>query len=134
MGSACCVPARDRTVPNRTGSGTGTETSCRNITCSPTLSFHCDRQRCLAGEIDDSPYHVSNGASTNTSREIEGLEGSERDNFSDGRNLENFRMPISCKSLVHGERGANYIALPSGNLVIISVYVFPQKSIFTIFI
>ncbi|KAJ0024228.1 hypothetical protein Pint_09015 [Pistacia integerrima] len=111
MGSACCVAARDGTLPCRTG--TGTETSRRNITCSPTWSFRWDHQRRVAGEIEDSSYQVSHGVSTNTSREIKGLSGSERGNLSDGGNLENSGTPISCKSLVHGERGANFIALPS---------------------
>ncbi|KAK2660589.1 hypothetical protein Ddye_007122 [Dipteronia dyeriana] len=108
MGAACCVAARDATLSNRTQH----EPTHRNITCSPSWSFHWDQRR-VAGEVEDSSYQASNGNSRNGCREIKGAIDSERGNLSDGGSLENFGTPASPKSPVHEEMGVNSLTLPS---------------------
>lgn len=113
MGSACCVAARDGTLPNRTR----VETSRRNVICSPSWSFRRDNQRRVAGEVDESPYQVSRGVNRNLSGEIKGLFDSERGNHSDGGSLEIVGTPSSLKSPVHEEMGANLMTMPSGRFL-----------------
>ncbi|XWS25818.1 hypothetical protein CRYUN_Cryun27aG0099800 [Craigia yunnanensis] len=106
MGSACCVASRDRNLPNRTGG----ETLHRNVTCSPSWSFHWDNRRRVAGEIEEPSYQVSNGASRNVSMEIKGTLGSDRGNLSDqgsALEIENYGTPTSQKSPVHEDMGGN---------------------------
>ncbi|XP_048331381.2 uncharacterized protein LOC107420500 isoform X2 [Ziziphus jujuba] len=99
MGSACCVAARERTHPNRTGG----ETVHRNVIYSPSWSFRWDNRGRVAGETDTPLYQVSHGISRNASMELKGPLGSERGNFSDaGSPMENFESPTSQKSPVHG--------------------------------
>ncbi|OMO75226.1 Zinc finger, RING-type [Corchorus olitorius] len=114
MGSACCVAARDRSLPNRTG--TGSETLHRNVTCSPSWSFRWDNRRRVAGEIEEPSYQVSNGASRNVSMEIKGTLSSDRGNLSDQGSpleMENYGTPASQKSPVHEEMCGNMMTPPS---------------------
>ncbi|WRX30462.1 hypothetical protein QQP08_022949 [Theobroma cacao] len=111
MGSACCVAAKERTLPNRTRS----ETLHTNVTCSPSWSFRWDNRRRVAGETEDPSYQVSNGASRNISMEIKGTLGSDRGNLSDQGSvleIENYGTPTSQKSPVHApsdvSRASNY--------------------------
>ena len=113
MGSACCVAAKDRTLPNRTGG----ETLHRNVMCSPSWSFRRDNRRRVAGEIEEPSYQVSNEASRNVSMEIKGTLGSDRGNLSDQGSpleIENYGTPTSQKSPVHEEMGGNMMTSPSG--------------------
>ncbi|KAE8674803.1 protein TIC 20-I [Hibiscus syriacus] len=113
MGSACCVAARDRTIPNRTG----LETLNRNVRRSPSLSLCRDNRRRVAGEIYEPSYQVSNGTSTNVSMEIKGSLGSDRGNLSDQGSLheiEAYGTPTSQKSPVREEMGENMMTHPSG--------------------
>ena len=113
MGSACCVAARDRTLPNRTGG----EILHRNVTCSPSWSFRRDNRRRVAGEIEEPSYQVSNGGSRNVSMEIKGTLGSDRGNLSDQGSLleiENYGTPTSQKSPVHEEMGGTMMTPSSG--------------------
>ncbi|XWS14538.1 hypothetical protein CRYUN_Cryun35bG0018400 [Craigia yunnanensis] len=101
MGSACCVAARDRTLPNRNGG----ETLHRNVTCSPSWSFRRDNLRRVAIEIEEPSYQVSNGAGRN-----------DRGNLSDQGSpleIENYGTPSSQKSPVHEEMGGNMMTPPS---------------------
>lgn len=117
MGSACCVAARERSQPNRTGS----ETLRRNALYSPSWSFRYDNRRRVAGEID-TPYRASRGTSRNASMELKGALSSERGNFSDlGSSLENFGTPISQKSPVHGGICASLRTPSSGEFYYISI-------------
>ncbi|XVE56094.1 hypothetical protein DITRI_Ditri03aG0209700 [Diplodiscus trichospermus] len=106
MGSACCTAARDTILPNRAGR----ETLHRNVTCSPSWSFRWDNRRRVAGEIEETSYQVSSGASRNVSMEIKGTLGSDRGNLSDQGSplgIENYGTPTSQKSPVHEEMGGN---------------------------
>ncbi|KAE8715538.1 protein TIC 20-I [Hibiscus syriacus] len=112
MGSACCVAARDRIIPNRTGR----ETLNRNVRCSPSWSFCRDNRRRVAGEIYEPSYQVSNGTSRNVSMEIKGTLGSDRSNLSDQGSLheiEAYGTPASQKSPVREEMGENMTTHPS---------------------
>lgn len=111
MGSACCVPARERTHPNRTGG----ENLRRNVIYSPSWSFRWDNRRRVAGEVETPSYQVSCAISRNASMELKGPLGSERGNFSDmGSPLENFGSPTSQKSPVHGGTVTHLMTSPSG--------------------
>lgn len=113
MGSACCVAARDRTIPNRTGG----ETLHRNVTFSPSWSFRWDNRRRVAGEIEEPSYQVSNGANRNFSMEIKGRLGSGRGNLSDQGSpleIENYGTTTSLKSPVLEEMGGNMMTPSSG--------------------
>ncbi|MFQ6628814.1 hypothetical protein Gotur_006884 [Gossypium turneri] len=106
MGSACCVAARERTLPKRTG----VETLHRNTTCSPSWSFRWDSQRCVADEIEEPSYQVSNRASRNVSMERKGTLGSGRRNISDQRNaleIENYEIPTCQKFPIREDMGRN---------------------------
>ncbi|KAM3758536.1 hypothetical protein ACB098_01G052100 [Castanea mollissima] len=96
MGSACCVAARDKTIPLRAGG----ESLHRNAIHSPSWSRRWDSRGRVAGE--NPSYQVSNGISQNVSMELKGSLGSERGNLSDGGSpLENSGTPASLKSPAH---------------------------------
>lgn len=111
MGSVCCVAAKDQTLPNRTGS----ESFHRNPVCSPSLSFQWDRWGRVASEIDDLSFRASRRVSRSVSMEFKGSLSSDRGNLSDvGSTLENSVTPISQKSPIHEQLGANRMTLSSG--------------------
>ena len=111
MGSACCVAAKDHTIPSQTGD----ERLQRNVACSPSWSFQWDHQVRVAGEIENPSWHTSRGVSRNVSMELKGSLSSERGNFSDGAStLENSVTPISQKSPVHEALVANSMTPFSG--------------------
>ncbi|XP_015884967.3 uncharacterized protein LOC107420500 isoform X1 [Ziziphus jujuba] len=119
MGSACCVAARERTHPNRTGG----ETVHRNVIYSPSWSFRWDNRGRVAGETDTPLYQVSHGISRNASMELKGPLGSERGNFSDaGSPMENFESPTSQKSPVHGRMVTRLMTSSSADLSMASNY------------
>lgn len=119
MGSACCVAAKERTYPSRSGG----ETLCRNVIYSPSWSFRWDNRGRVAGETETPLYQVSHGISRNASMELKGTLGSERGNFSDaGSPLENFESPISQKSPVHGRVVTRLMTSSSGKLLIIILF------------
>ncbi|KAE8665196.1 protein TIC 20-I [Hibiscus syriacus] len=106
MGSVCCVAARDRTLPKRTGG----ETLHRNLTCSPSWSLRRDNQRCVADEIEEPSYQMSNRVSRNVSMERRGTLGSGRRKVSDqgsALGIENYETPTSQKSPIHEVTGRN---------------------------
>ncbi|WCJ35233.1 RING/U-box superfamily protein [Euphorbia peplus] len=106
MGSACCVPARNEDLTNRTT----VNTLHRNVRCSPTWSFRWENRRRVAGEIDDSPYQTSHGLSRDVSVEMKGPLGSDRGNLSDEVSLhESYGTPVSLKSPVHERMSVNLI-------------------------
>ncbi|KAK8624388.1 hypothetical protein V6N13_065733 [Hibiscus sabdariffa] len=114
MGSACCVAARERTLPNRTGG----ETLHRNLTRSPSWSFRWDNQRCVADEIEEPSYQMSNRVSRNVSMERRGTLGSGRRKISDQRSAlerENYETPTSQKSPIHEVRGRDMM-IPSSDI------------------
>lgn len=114
MGAACCVAARDKELPNRTGG----ENLHRNVRCSPTWSFRWENRRRVAGEIEDSPYQTSRGLSRDVSVEMKGTLGSDRGNLSGGLSPhESFGTPISLKSPGHEPMAANLIRHPSGKVL-----------------
>lgn len=99
MGSACCVAAKDHTIPST--SRTGGESLNRNAVCSPTWSFQWDSWGRVAGEIEDPSFHTSRRVSRNVSMELKGSLSSERGNLSDwGSTLDNSVTPLSLKSPV----------------------------------
>lgn len=109
MGSACCVAARDKTIPQRAGG----ETLHRNAIPSPSWSFRWDSRGRVAGE--NLSYQVSDGISRNVSMELKGSLGSERGNLSDGGSpLENSGTPTSLKSPVHEGVDVNLMTPHSG--------------------
>lgn len=111
MGSACCVAAKDVTLPNRTGG----DSLHRNVACSPSWSFRWDSLHHVAGEIEDPSFHMSRGISRNVSWELKGSLSSERGNLSDGGStLENSVTPIFRKSPVHQRLLANQMTSSSG--------------------
>uniref|UniRef100_A0A5B7AHL8 RING-type domain-containing protein n=1 Tax=Davidia involucrata TaxID=16924 RepID=A0A5B7AHL8_DAVIN len=110
MGSACCVAARDTTLPNRSGG----ETLHRNAIYSPSWSFRWDNRRRVAGEIEDPSYRLSHEISRDGSMEMKRELGLDGDTFSGGRSpSENFGTPMSQKSPVHEGQDANPITHPS---------------------
>ncbi|KAK7321774.1 hypothetical protein VNO77_32703 [Canavalia gladiata] len=112
MGSACCVSAKDPTVPNRSGG----ENLHRDIVCSPSWSFRWDSRGRVAGEIENPSCHTSHVVSRNVSMELKGSLSSERGNFSDGGSiLDNSVTPISLKSPVDEALVANLMT-PSSDL------------------
>lgn len=114
MGSACCIAAREKDLPSRTGGNA----LYRNVRCSPTWSFQWENRRRVASEIDDSPYQTSHRFSRDVSVEVKGPVGSDRGNLSDEVSLhESFGTPVSLKSPVHEGVVANLIAQPSGDVL-----------------
>ncbi|KAK7280691.1 hypothetical protein RJT34_25758 [Clitoria ternatea] len=112
MGSACCVAAKDHTLPARTGGGS----LHRDVLCSPSWSFRWDSRGRVAGEIESPSCHTSHVVSRNVSMELKGSLSSERCNLSDGGSiLENSVTPISLKSPVDEASVANLMT-PSSDL------------------
>ncbi|XP_027355475.1 uncharacterized protein LOC113865245 [Abrus precatorius] len=110
MGSACCVAAKDHTIPNRAG-GEGLH---RNAVCSPSWSFRWDSWGRVAGEIEDPSSHASHRISRNVSMELK--LSSERGTLSDGGStLENSVTPMSQKSPVR-EHLVTSLMTPSSDL------------------
>ncbi|KAK7310925.1 hypothetical protein RJT34_08726 [Clitoria ternatea] len=98
MGSACCVAAKDHTLPNRTGG----QSLHRNAACSPSWSFRWDSWGRVAGEFEDPSFHTSHRVSRNVSMELKGSLGSERGCLSDGGSTAEISLtPIFHKSPVH---------------------------------
>ncbi|KAF9619412.1 hypothetical protein IFM89_006599 [Coptis chinensis] len=97
MGAACCVAARDGTLPTRTS----TEALHRNIRYSPSWSFRWDNRRRVAGEVGNSPSRYSHGNSGNTGSDVKDQIDVERDISDGGSSLENFRTPTWQKSTIH---------------------------------
>ncbi|KAL1112228.1 hypothetical protein V6Z11_D02G114000 [Gossypium hirsutum] len=127
MGSACCVAARERTLPKRTG----VETLHRNTTCSPSWSFRWDSQRCVADEIEEPSYQVSNRASRNVSLERKGTLGCGRRNISDQRNaleIENYEIPTCQKFPIREDMGRNMMT-PSSDISRASNYSIEVKNL-----
>lgn len=113
MGSACCVAAKSKEdLPISNSSNT----SHRNVRCSPTWSFRWENRRRVAGEIDGSPYQTSHGLSRDASVEVKGPLGSDRGNLSDEVSLhDSYGTPVSLKSPVYEGMRVNLIAQASGN-------------------
>lgn len=89
MGSACCVAARDKTIPN----GSSGEILHRNIRYSPTWSFRWDNRGRVAGEETSMSWY-SDGLSRNDQSEIK----DEPSYAEDGSPLENSRRHAWQKS------------------------------------
>ncbi|OIW03508.1 hypothetical protein TanjilG_31021 [Lupinus angustifolius] len=116
MGAACCVPAKDTSLPHRPGG----ESLCRDVVCSPSWSFRWDNHGRVAGEMENTPFQVSRVVSRNISMELKGSISSERGNLSDeGSTLENSVTPISLKSPAD-EAVVAYLMTPSSDLSISS--------------
>ncbi|KAE9586156.1 hypothetical protein Lal_00009959 [Lupinus albus] len=116
MGAACCVPIKDHNLPNRIGG----ESLHRDVVFSPSWSFRWDSQGHVAGEIENTPDHVSRVVRRNDSMELKGSLSSERGNLSDeGSTLENSVTPISLKSPADEALVANLMT-PSPDLSISS--------------
>ncbi|CAJ1973278.1 unnamed protein product [Sphenostylis stenocarpa] len=112
MGSACCVAAKDQTIPSRTGG----ERLHRNAVCSPPWSFRWDSWGHVGREIENPSFQTSRGVSRNASMEFKGSLSSERGHFSDRvSNLENSVTPISLKSPVHDHLARSQMT-PSSDL------------------
>ncbi|KAJ6336886.1 hypothetical protein OIU76_006706 [Salix suchowensis] len=125
MGAACCIAARDKDFPSRTGC----QALHRNSGCSPTLSFRWDNRRRVAGENEDSSCQMSHGVTRDAGVEIKGTLGSGRDNLSGGLSpLESFGTPMSPKSPVHEGMGVILTAQPS-DLSMESNYPMEVKSV-----
>ncbi|KAG2705718.1 hypothetical protein I3760_05G069800 [Carya illinoinensis] len=98
MGSACCVAARDKTIPN----GSSGEILHRNIRYSPSWSFRWDNRGRVAGE-ETSMGWSSDGLSRNDQSEIK----YEPSYAEDGSPLENFRRRAWQKSLTSEGTGGH---------------------------
>ncbi|XP_020219545.1 uncharacterized protein LOC109802554 [Cajanus cajan] len=110
MGSACCVAAKDHTIPRRTGG----ESIHRNGVCSPSWSFQWDSWGRVAGEIEDPSFHSSRRVSRNVSMELKGSLSSERGNLSDGGStLDNSVSSMSQKSPVREHLVTSQMTLSS---------------------
>ncbi|KAF8377906.1 hypothetical protein HHK36_031294 [Tetracentron sinense] len=112
MGSACCVAAKDRTLPNRLNN----ETFHRNIRYSPSWSFQWDNRGRVAGEVENPTIEFAHGINRNVGLEIKRGIDIETGNVSEGGSpLENFRTPTSQKSPIH-ERTAGNLITPASDL------------------
>jgi hypothetical protein len=103
MGSACCVAARDKTIPN----GSSGEILHRNIRYSPTWSFRWDNRGRVAGE-ETSIGWLSDGVSRNDRSEIK----YEPSSAEEGSPLENSRRCTWQKSLI-SEGTAGHVRTPA---------------------
>lgn len=93
MGAACCVAARERTLPTTRTAGGGLH---RNIRYSPQYSFS------WAGEVGDSPNLLSHGNCGSGDLEIKDQIDVEREDTSDGGSpLQNFQRGAWQKSTIH---------------------------------
>lgn len=118
MGSACCVAAKDSTIPNRTR----VESLHRNDVYSPSWSFRWDRRGRVAGETQNHLYHSSGGVSRNISMELKESLSSERGNLSDGGStMENSVTPTQ-KSPFHEALVANPMTPSSGKFSVIFLF------------
>ncbi|XP_014498547.1 uncharacterized protein LOC106759737 [Vigna radiata var. radiata] len=116
MGSACCVAAKDQTIPSRSGG----ESVRRNAVCSPSWNFRWDSWGRVAREIENPSFHTSRGVSRNASMEFKGSLSSERGHFSDGGStLENSVTPTSLKSPVREYLARNHTT-PSSDMSVTS--------------
>ncbi|KAJ1378868.1 Zinc finger, RING-type [Sesbania bispinosa] len=113
MGSACCVAAKDHTLPNP--NRTRGEKFYSTV-CSPEWSFQRDRWGHVAGEIEDPSFHTSHGVTRHVSMELKRSLSSGRGSLSDGGNtLENSVTPMCQKSPSHEQLVANQMT-PSSDL------------------
>ncbi|XP_043713570.1 uncharacterized protein LOC122662077 isoform X2 [Telopea speciosissima] len=105
MGSACCVAARDKTLPNTTSPET---LQHRNVRYSPSWSFRWENRGRVAGEVENHINQFSRGSSGNFCLEIKEHRDVEMGDVSDGGSpLENFRTPTRKKFLVHEGAAVN---------------------------
>lgn len=111
MGSACCVAARNPTLPNRSRNGE----SHRQARYSPSWSFRWDNYRRVAGEIENPSCQSGERTNIDVRLELKDGIGSERGIISDGGSpLHNLGTPISQKSPSYEGVSTNYMS-PSGN-------------------
>lgn len=95
MGSACCVAARDRTIPQRSSG----ENVYGNVRYSPSWSFRWDNRRRVAGEVETSFSSFSDGVSNNNGLEIKsGTHDNSTYESELGSPLESLQTPVSQKS------------------------------------
>ncbi|KAL9312954.1 hypothetical protein ACSQ67_018406 [Phaseolus vulgaris] len=93
MGSACCIAAKDQTIPSRTGG----ESLRRNAGCPPSWSFRWDSWGRFAREIENPSFHTSHGLTRNASMEFKGSLSSERGHFSASSDIS---MSSNCSAVV----------------------------------
>lgn len=99
MGSACCVAARDQSVPNQIPA----ETLQRSILYSPSWSFRWDNRRRVAGETENISSEFSHGISGNRSMQVKKPIRSARCDISAREDqVENFGAPTSQSFPTHG--------------------------------
>lgn len=104
MGSACCVAARDKTLPHRTGS----EYSHRNIRHSPSWSFRWDNRTHSEDGINRT-VQLSRGNTRNIRLEFKSRLEEEIEAISDGGSpVESFQTPTWQKSPAHEEASGNF--------------------------
>ncbi|XP_042518105.1 uncharacterized protein LOC122091924 [Macadamia integrifolia] len=90
MGSACCVAARDKTLPERTDS----EVLQSNARYSPSWSSHWENQGHVIGEMDNQINQFSHGSSGNVGVERKDQRDMEMGDVSDGGSpREDFQTP-----------------------------------------
>ncbi|XP_043708997.1 uncharacterized protein LOC122658155 [Telopea speciosissima] len=90
MGSACCVAARDKTLPDITDS----EALHRNVRYSPSWSFSWENRGRVIGEVDNQINQFSHGSSGNVDVESKDQRDMEMGDVSDGGSpLEDFQTP-----------------------------------------
>ncbi|XP_039050127.1 uncharacterized protein LOC120191222 [Hibiscus syriacus] len=127
MGSACCVAARERTLPKRTGG----ETLHGNLTCSPSWSFRWDNRRCVADEFEEPSYQMSSRVSRSVSMERREKLGSGRRKVSNQRSaleIENYETPTSQKLSIREDTGGNMM-IPSSDITRESNYSTEAKNL-----
>ncbi|KAI4389938.1 hypothetical protein MLD38_002104 [Melastoma candidum] len=106
MGLACCIAAKDTTLPSQTS----TEAIHRGVIYSPSWSFRWDNRRRVAGEIDDRPEGNLGHPQVPTKEYFRQGRGY----VSDGRSqVANMGTPISQRSPVHDVVGARSLTLSS---------------------
>ncbi|XLR68486.1 hypothetical protein S83_019158 [Arachis hypogaea] len=110
MGSACCVAAKDRSVPERTG-----EKGLHRAGYSPKCGSGLNGNHVpITRENENPTCQNSHLTSRNVSMEFKGPLSSERGHSSDGGStLENSATPISQKSPFDDTFVPNLIATPS---------------------
>ncbi|KAJ4964412.1 hypothetical protein NE237_024351 [Protea cynaroides] len=113
MGNACCVAARDSTIPN----SSSPEALHRNARYSPSWSFRWENRGRVAGDLDSHLNQFSCGSSGNVGLERKDNLDVEIADVSDGGNpLENFRMPTRQKFPVHEGIAVNLTPDPDPSL------------------
>lgn len=103
MGSVCCVAARDKTLPNRTGN----EYLHRNIRNSPSWSFRWDSRTHIEDGIDHDVQLSRVEFKDRLEAEIEAISDG-------GSSVDNFRTPTSQKSPVCEGASRNFRTGASG--------------------